>query len=197
MPAPTEEMREKAKELYERTGNLSKVSDEIGIRRATLRAWRDKYNWTVHPTVHVDAQTQKTVHAIAQAQVIDIATRKAIERAEESGLIDRQADFIAESLQEHGFISKLMLSYAKKMMEDAIAGKIYPGEKQSVADVFNSVVTGVSKAVASSRDIAGLKAGQISATQTNDNDVPIVVEQRRLDTVKIPVNERGRMIDAA
>lgn len=158
MRGPTEEARAEARRLYESGETLLGISKVMGIHRATLRNLRDKECWIVHPVVHVDNVSQKAVQQRTQSQVIDIATRKAVERLEQSGAIEAQADEIAEGLQVHGRIAKLMLSFSEKILFEAMN----EGLSQSKAEAFNAIISGVGRAVDKSRDIAGLKSGQVS-----------------------------------
>ena len=192
MRGPSEEARREARRRYESGESMNSIAASMKLRRETLRATAQREGWTVQPNEQTAEQFKRTIQKEAASNVVNLFTKKTEEKLEQSGVIDEQVDLITESLQAHGRISKMMLEYAEKMMIKAMAGQVYAGEKQSEADVFNSILTGVGRAVEKSREIAGLKAGQISATVSNDNDAGIVIEQRRLETVKIPVNELSK-----
>lgn len=197
---PGLEKREEARRRYESGESISSISREAQIRRATIHYWIRHYGWTIKEVSLSDRQKETTIANArnnAFAKVVDIATRQVLEDVQGAHpeAVKAQADLIAECLLEHGGIAQKMLKCASKMMDDLLANRLIPGEKQSVADVFNSVISGVTRAVASSREIAGLKAGQVSAGKGFDLDKAIVIEQRRLDTVEIKVNERGRKIE--
>ena len=195
---PGMEKRQEAKRRYENGESIAGISREMEIRRATIHNWIKNYGWVANPNVELTGHQTKTAveraTARAYAEVIDMTTRQAVTEIQEnhSEAVKAQADLIADCLLEHGGIAQKMLKCAGKMMDDLLANHLIPGEKQSIADVFNAVISGVTRAVASSRDIAGLRAGQVSNGKGFDIDQAIVIEQRRLETVEIKVNERGR-----
>jgi len=194
---PGMEKRQEAKRRYENGESIASISREMEIRRATIHYWIKHYGWIANPNVELTGHQTKTAveraTARAYAEVIDMTTRQAVTEIQET--VKAQADLIADCLLEHGGIAQKMLKCAGKMMDDLLANRLIPGEKQSVADVFNAVISGVTRAVASSREIAGLRAGQVSTGKGFDIDQAIVIEQRRLETVEIKVNERGRKIE--
>jgi hypothetical protein len=197
------EKQMEAKRRYENGDSISSIARHLEIRRATVHNWIRRFAWVSNPQIVLTGHQTKTAKERATtrafAEVVDIATRQVVESVQEShpGAVQAQADLIAECLLEHGGIAQKMLKCASKMMDDLLANRIIPGEKQSVADVFNSVISGVTRAVASSRDIAGLRSGQVSTGKGFDIDQAIVIEQRRLETIEIKVNERGRKIEDA
>jgi hypothetical protein len=200
---PGLEKRMEAKRRYENGENISAIGRALELRRATIHYWIKHYGWVSNPEVELTGHQTKTAKERATdrafAEVVDIATRQVVETVQSShpGAVQAQADLIADCLLEHGGIAQKMLKCASKMMDDLLANRIIPGEKQSVADVFNSVISGVTRAVASSRDIAGLRSGQVSTGKGFDIDQAIVIEQRRLETIQIKVDERGRKIEDA
>jgi hypothetical protein len=192
---PSINLRKKARDLYESGESIAAVSRATGIRRQTLCKLRDKEGWQVRPSVQVDARTTKTVQQRAQAQVIDITTRRVVDEVVDSGIIGMQADLIARTIEEHAVLAAEMVAYAREVIADARAGRIEIPRTQTTADLANAVAGIVARAISISRDVAGLRSGQASTGKSNDSDEPIRIEQRRLETVKIAVDERGRMID--
>lgn len=181
MPGPpSKEAREAARAALKRGESQNAVSKATGIDRKTLRSMIQRENIIPQAIPHIGEAEAQAVRAETRSNVVSIATRQAVEQLAASGLIDQQADDIAVSLQTHGKISRMMLEYAERMMQDAIDGKVWAGEKQSQADVFNSIVTGVAKAVAASRDIAGLKTGQTSFDTGAKIDPNITLTIKRL-----------------
>ena len=168
MRGPTVEQRAEARRAYEAGEAIKSIARRTGIDPKTLRGYRDREGW-IPPPPPPGGEAREEQKAAIKARVIDFSTRKAIEHLEASGAVEQQADLIAESLAAHGKVSKRLLEYAEQMLDRGIAGKIMPGERQSEADVFSSVVTAVSKAVSASREIGGLRAGQISARPSHDD----------------------------
>lgn len=137
--------------------NVSELARKFGVKRDSIAAHIKKGNWVSN------GQAKGQAVEAARAKVIDIATRKAIDQlGGEQQIADEVADALRADLEAHPKIAKLLMDASEQTLEQYIKGGITPGEKQSVADVFNSTVQGVAKALSISRDINGLRPGQSS-----------------------------------
>lgn len=160
----TDEQKAEARRAFESGEAMAAIAKRMGIHRNALNRLKGSEGWDKASNVSANVSlTHSDVQQRVSADIIDIASRRIIERPDSAAIIEQVADDIAESVKQHGKLSKLLMTYAEQMLENGIAGKIIPGEKQSRADVFNAIISGVGRAVEKSRDIAGLKAGQISA----------------------------------
>lgn len=194
MSSPNQDAKAEARRVFEETGNISKASNASGIRRATIRAWIKREVWIVHMDAEGVQPTQAASDNI-RARVIDFTTRKAIEQVEASGAVAAHVDYVAASLEAHGRAASDLLTYAQELLAQARAGEVYIPKMQSHADFGNALASMVQRAIAISRDVAGLKAGQASAAQGAESEGPIIIEQRRLEPRFIDVDEKGRKID--
>jgi hypothetical protein len=198
----SKEDRENARRIYEETGNISEVQRQTGISRPTIRKIMREELWTFHPPFQEESQPFQGTNCVsvqqkAQAEVISIATRQVIENAQTAGLVDQQVDFIEESLKAHGELSAGLLAYAKEILADARSGNYHLPKGHTTAQYAHDVAELIAKAISTSREAAGLKSGQMSSLKSTMADEPIRIEQRKLETVKINVDARGRKIEDA
>ena len=184
MRGPTAEQRAEARRAYESGESMASIAQRLKLRRETLRSIAIRETWedlqTAQPTAPPTAQ--RTAQKRARGEVIDMMTRRAVEQIEQSGVIEEQADYIAKALSAHGRVADLLMTYAEKQLRRAVEGSIQPGERQSEADVMNAIISAVAKAFSASREIGGVKAGQMSAESGPKVDPHVTVTVRRLPT---------------
>jgi hypothetical protein len=180
-----------ARRLYEAGGSLHAISRETGLHRATIRKLRDAEAWVPGETPQDRGQVADTVKAAIRADVIGLGRKRGIEQVIESGVVEETADLMATILREQG---RLVLSVTRSS-QDAFrryeAGEMDPAQ----AIVLRAIVGSATQALAAGRDFAGLKSGQPSTLPRTEGEEPIRIEQRRLETVRIAVDEKGRMLD--
>lgn len=155
--------------------NVSKLSKEFGVSRQAIIRRRDRDKWT----------TKQQVADTVRGKVIDIATRKAIENlGGDEKLADAVAAHIQADLLDHAEIAALAMRASKKTLQDYIDGNIAPGDKQSMADVFDKVMSGAGKGIDFSREINGLRPGQPSTQKEG--------EEQRVDEAVLVVREQPK-----
>ena len=91
------------------------------------------------------------------------------------------------------------IEYADRLLLIAMQGEedlaaMEPG--RSRIEARKAMLEAADKAVRIAREVRGFKSGDAS-DQQETIEQPLLIEQRRLETQIINVNERGRMIDAA
>jgi hypothetical protein len=136
--------------------DFAALGKKYGIARETIsrKATADKkagQEWASRKEIH---------HAI----VTDVTSRIASRVAAEEGAR------VAEELLAIGEASKLAAEYTKDILTKAKTGEITPGEKQSAADVFNTVMAGYARFVTTVREDHGIRAGQSSVPTEAGSD---------------------------
>jgi hypothetical protein len=201
MPGPpsslSPEARAEARQRYESGEPIAVIARTLGTHRMTLQRLREREEWTVTASVAEVQQVSSAVQRQAQSQVIELAAYEALKRAEASGTVERVADVLEagrKGLEKHGALSDLTLAFAERMMQSVIDGEIVCPKNQSPSSFFAEMVSGMRGAIALSREVFGRKAGQESMPQTGDASAPIIIERQKLETLLIPVDDKGRMV---
>jgi hypothetical protein len=193
-PGLNAETKAEARRRYEGAEPLASIARSLNCHRTSLVRLRNAEGWVVSASVLEVAQVGANVTRRAQAQVIDMATRQVVEQAVESGVVEQTANDLQQSLESHARLSSNLLAFAESVLADARAGNYELPKGQTIAQYANEVAELIAKAIAISRDVAGKRPGQASASQNADSNEPIRIEQRRLEPVKIAVDERGRLL---
>lgn len=142
-------IRLKAKTLYlEGETEIGELAKEVGTSTVSIWRWMQADKKAGHEWV-----CRKDIR---NAVVSDITKRVTAKVAEETG------NSVAAELIAIGEASRIAAAYVKDILEKAKAGKIVAGEKQSQADVFNTVMMGYSRFASTVREDHGIRAGQAS-----------------------------------
>jgi transposase-like protein len=166
MATHSEEAKAEIKRAYEGGESLKGIAKRTGIDPKTIRSWRDAQGWI--PPIPPPGDSPEVREAV-KAKVFSIATGRAIDQLEQSGAIEAQADLIAENLTLHGRIGNLALKAVEQTFADYNANAIKPGVNQNQADVLQSVLRAAKLGIDMTRNVAGLKAGQVSAKSSSDD----------------------------
>ena len=159
-------------------------------------------NWLAVRTYYIAGHT-----AAECAAKFSVAKRTVEIRRKEEGWGEDHRSNLAQAKQnlaqlEVAEIAKTMLThieYADRLLLIAMQGEedlaaMEPG--RSRIEARKAMLEAADKAVRIAREVRGFKSGDAS-DQQETIEQPLLIEQRRLETQIINVNERGRMIDAA
>jgi hypothetical protein len=196
MPGPpsslSPEAQSEARARYERGETLSAIAASIGIDRKVLRRLRNRQGWSVPVSVPNVGQLSSTVQRRTQAEVISLAARRGVEQAEASGALQQQANTLEEAFALSGALIADFGNGASETVADWRAGRIDIPKTQTSADLALAVGSVVAKYASMVREAAGRKLGQPTVEQATETSGPIRIEQHKLETVELPVDERGR-----
>jgi hypothetical protein len=184
-----------ARARFERGEPLNRIAKSMGTHNTTLRRLRDAQEWTVQVPVQDVAHFDSTIQRRTQAEVIELAARRGIEHAEASGLVEKHADLLEDAFTLSGALIADFGKGASETVADWRAGRIEIPKTQTAVDLALAVGGVVAKYASMVREAAGRKPGQATVEQVTDVNAPVRIDQRRLETVRIPVDERGRKLD--
>jgi len=181
----TEQQWAELRAAWESGASISALAKKYKTSRNTITARARGQAWerTEQVTERMLSEQIPDAHTITGAmrsKVIDIASRRAIERPEVAasiGTVVAAMSDMAQALAATNEVSRLAAEYAKRMLEDGLAGKLHPGEKQGPADVFKAVMAGYSTFVSTTRDNAGKKSGDPSVGEAVDPRQTYTVER--------------------
>lgn len=126
--------------------------------------------------------------------MISLAARRGVEQAEASGALQQQANTLEDAFALSGALIADFGNGASETVADWRAGRIEIPKTQTSADLALAVGSVVAKYASMVREAAGRRPGQATVEQTADINAPIRIEHCRLETVKVPVDEKGREI---
>jgi hypothetical protein len=126
--------------------DITALAKKHGTTRVTIWRWmkadeKAGHEWASRKEIRNAVVTDVTQH---------IAQRVAAEEGER----------VAAELLAIGDASRVAAEYVKDILQKARDGKVSPGEKQSLADVFNTIMSGYARFATTVREYHGLKPGQ-------------------------------------
>jgi len=184
----TPEQWTEARAAYERGESIASLAKRFGVKRDTVAGRRDREAWVIGQGTgqgigHVPGRTeQRVVRERAQGQVIDMASRRVVEHLASSGAIDTMAAGIAAAVAANApmalKLNRLVELYVDVALGEQAADSLYmePSDKQSHADVLKALVGSMQIAIAATREVAGLRPGQSSASAADGKpkDAPVI-----------------------
>jgi hypothetical protein len=188
------EARAEARQRYERGEPLQAIARSLGVDRKVLRRLREREGWAVPVSVPDVGQFSSAVQRRTQAEVISLAARRGVEQAEASGALQQQANTLEDAFALSGALIADFGNGASETVADWRAGRIEIPKTQTSADLALAVGSVVARYASMVREAAGRKPGQPTVEQATESNGPIRIEHRRLETVKVAVDEKGREI---
>jgi hypothetical protein len=188
MPKVNAEAAIEARRLYEEGAGVNAISRATGLHRATIRKLRDVEGWVPGETAQDRGQVADAVRSAIRADVIDLGRKRGIAQVIESGVAHDTADLVATVLREQGRLILSVTRSSQSAFDLYEAGTLSPAQ----AMMLRCLVASATQSLDAGRTFAGLKDGQASVPQSADASAPIIIEHHRLETVELPVDERGR-----
>lgn len=132
--------------------------------------------------------TKRQIERVASAEKWVQAKQRVAETAVEQ-FEDKYAQATAQQLfDSHVAYANRLMAMALDAEEDLRA--IPPG--RSRIEGRRAAIEAAERAVKLAREVRGLKIGQASDPDEEEHDSRLVIEQVRLEPVKVPVDEQGR-----
>ena len=179
--------------------NITALSRKFRVARGPIIKHRDEEKWTV------TEQAKERIREAAKSNVISIATRKAVEKLGGEAGIQREAEAIAAELLAQRPLFKKAADLLDKTFDRAlklgavdddgnpVPGQLILGIAQGETTAVNDLLGSLSKFVRDTRLANGLNNGVPTETPEED-DEPLIIEQRRLEPLKIAVGQDGRRL---